>query len=319
MNRMTTAMKTKLSNIVERIKYWDEHPADPTSDMGDVSREIIHDDNDESKRDNSRLINRVLAVHSERGLTHGIIHFFDALYHVAAVAVCLLLSGTLIYMAFRLPAFGEADTPHNNEVYERYIEHAVDETGAINAVSGMILDYRAFDTLGESHVLFTAVMCVMILLKTTSSDKSVSGDSYFDLTSDIPLKNVIKYLFPFVLIFGMYVILAGHLGPGGGFAGGAILGAGMILLSCAYGDDKTKIIFSEKVFKVITCTSLCFYSLSKAYSFFVGANGLESMIPLGTPGEILSAGLILPLNIAVGLVVACTMFGFYSLFLNSRL
>ena len=45
-----------------------------------------------------------------------------------------------------------------------------------------------------------------------------------------------------------------------------------------------------------------------------GANGMESMIPLGTPGSIFSSGLIFPLNICVGLVVACTIFSFYSLF-----
>ncbi|MBR6397187.1 MAG: hypothetical protein IKS09_09530, partial [Lachnospiraceae bacterium] len=59
---------------------------------------------------------------------------------------------------------------------------------------------------------------------------------------------------------------------------------------------------------------LGFYSLSKSYSFYTGANHLESFIPKGTPGNILSSGLILPLNIAVGMVVACTMYGFYVMF-----
>ena len=46
----------------------------------------------------------------------------------------------------------------------------------------------------------------------------------------------------------------------------------------------------------------------------LGANHLESGIPLGTPGAILSSGLILVLNICVGLVVTCTMYAFYALF-----
>jgi multicomponent Na+:H+ antiporter subunit B len=41
---------------------------------------------------------------------------------------------------------------------------------------------------------------------------------------------------------------------------------------------------------------------------------METGIPLGTPGAILSSGLILPLNICVGLVVACTMYTFYAMF-----
>ena len=46
----------------------------------------------------------------------------------------------------------------------------------------------------------------------------------------------------------------------------------------------------------------------------MGANHIESGIPLGTPGAILSSGFILPLNICVGLIVMCTMYAFYTLF-----
>ena len=56
------------------------------------------------------------------------------------------------------------------------------------------------------------------------------------------------------------------------------------------------------------------YTLLKTYSFYTGANGIESVIPLGIPGMILSGGMILPLNICVGIVVACVMYAFYALF-----
>jgi len=72
--------------------------------------------------------------------------------------------------------------------------------------------------------------------------------------------------------------------------------------------------FSFKTFKVVSYAALTFYAGSKAYSFFTGANHLHSIIGPGNPGDIFSAGLILPLNIAVGLVVACTMYAFYTLF-----
>jgi multicomponent Na+:H+ antiporter subunit B len=66
--------------------------------------------------------------------------------------------------------------------------------------------------------------------------------------------------------------------------------------------------------RCITFLSLAFYSFAKGYVFFTGANGIPNGVPKGTPGAVLSGGLILPLDIAVGMVVACTMFGFYSLF-----
>ena len=64
----------------------------------------------------------------------------------------------------------------------------------------------------------------------------------------------------------------------------------------------------------ITFISLTFDSFAKGYVFFTGATHLDNHIPKGVPGAILSGGLILPLDIAVGMVVACTMYGFYSLF-----
>ena len=110
------------------------------------------------------------------------------------------------------------------------------------------------------------------------------------------------------------MVLNGHLSPGGGFSGGAIIGAGLILYANAFGFEKLNRFFTEKTYKGISFVALAFYCLAKSYSFFTGANHLESGIPLGQAGAILSSGLILPLNICVGLVVACTMYAFYTLF-----
>ena len=80
-----------------------------------------------------------------------------------AVAVCIaavLLTGVMDF-----PEFGAPDNPAHNEVMEKYIEDGLEETGAVNLVSGMILDYRAFDTFIESIVFFTAVISVFAVLK----------------------------------------------------------------------------------------------------------------------------------------------------------
>ena len=92
------------------------------------------------------------------------------------------------------------------------------------------------------------------------------------------------------------------------------MGAGLILYVNAFGYRKTQKIFNEKTYKRVTVGALSFYCIAKSYSFFTGANHLESIISTGTPGNIISSGLILPLNICVGLVVACTMYSFYTLF-----
>ena len=86
-------------------------------------------------------------------------------YRVVAVAFSVLLLFILLAMVAQLPLFGMADNPSSNEVIERYIESGMEETGAVNLIAGVILDYRAFDTFGESAVLFLAVTSVLILLK----------------------------------------------------------------------------------------------------------------------------------------------------------
>ena len=109
-------------------------------------------------------------------------------------------------------------------------------------------------------------------------------------------------------------ILAGHLGPGGGFSGGAVIGAGLILYLNAFGFARTEKFFTVKTYRRISFCALACYSIAKSYSFYTGANHIESVIPLGTPGAIFSSGLILLLNICVGTVVAGTMYTFYVMF-----
>lgn len=137
--------------------------------------------------------------------------------------------------------------------------------------------------------------------------KKIQGD-------DEILKVIVEILFPFVMMLGIMVVLNGHLSPGGGFSGGTILGAGLILYSSAFGFEKIRKFFNFKLFSRLTSFSLIFYAIAKGYSFITGAAHIDSGIPLGTPGNILSGGLILPLNIAIGIVVASIIYGLYALF-----
>ena len=90
---------------------------------------------------------------------------FQKIYRLFSVLFCISLVLVLLTGVSYLPTFGHAENPVNNEVPQRYIENGLQETGAVNIVTGMILDYRAFDTLGESHVLFIATCTVLILLR----------------------------------------------------------------------------------------------------------------------------------------------------------
>ena len=256
--------------------------------------------------------------------------FARAMYNLLCVGICVTMIALLLYTVTALPAFGDPNHPINNEVSARYIENGLQETGAVNIVTGMILDYRAFDTLGESSVLFTAAMVVLFLLRkdkdsarysqlAQTMDQNPHSDTYYEPKNDIILQKTATILVPIVLLLGVYVVLNGHLSPGGGFSGGAIMGAGLILYVTAFGFAKMRRFFTYKTYQRVVLVALLTYALSKCYSFYTGANHIESVIPLGTPGAILSSGLILVLNICVGFIVTCTMYCFYAVFRKGEL
>ena len=244
---------------------------------------------------------------------------FWRIYPVLAFVLGTVMTAFLIMAAFDLPAFGSADVPANNEVVRRYTGEGLKETGAVNLVAGIILDYRAFDTLGESHVLFTALYAVLILLLSEKGENLTMEEPDGRIRRDDIVTTTAMILVPVIILFGIYIILNGHLAPGGGFAGGSIIGSGLILYAVAFGFSGMQRIISDRSFRIITACALFFYSLSKCYSFFCGANGYSTVFTPGIPGRILSAGLILPLNIAVGIVVACTMYGLYSVFVRGEI
>ncbi|MDF2532536.1 MAG: hypothetical protein K0R80_545 [Clostridia bacterium] len=84
---------------------------------------------------------------------------------ILSVVLTVVFISILLVALSEGPAFGNADNPANNYVSDRYIDEGVKDTGAINIVTGIILDYRAFDTFGEATVLFAAVVSVIIVLK----------------------------------------------------------------------------------------------------------------------------------------------------------
>ena len=298
-----------------KFKRWFDGTKDPFLDVVEMKeQEPFHEDGQvtaQRAEDRKHIAERVY------GLGNVEVRIFQRIYKVFSVMFCIFLVAMLLVAVSWMPTFGEADRPVNNEVSARYIEKGLQETGAVNIVTGMILDYRAFDTLGESHVLFIATCTVLILLRIDrKEDQEIyeANDRMYEPKNDVILQTVAKILVPPIFIFGIYVILAGHLGPGGGFSGGAVIGAGLILYLKAFGFAKAERFFTAKTYRRMSFCALACYSLAKSYSFFTGANHIKSVIPLGTPGAILSSGLILILNICVGIVVAGTMYTFYVMF-----
>ncbi len=125
---------------------------------------------------------------------------------------------------------------------------------------------------------------------------------------------IARVLLPFIHLFGLYVMIFGHLSPGGGFAGGSILGAGMILQRTLFKQTgETGLPPGKLLYKALACCLLC-YGILKCLHFFgsVFPGGLH--IPVGVQGAIFSGGTLMPLNILIGLSVAITFYFIANLF-----
>ena len=85
--------------------------------------------------------------------------------NVLPIALSLLTGAVLVYGTWDLPRFGVADTPMNTYVGDDYLKRSIPETTVPNVVTSVLASYRGYDTLGETTVIFTAGIGVLMLLK----------------------------------------------------------------------------------------------------------------------------------------------------------
>lgn len=112
-----------------------------------------------------------------------------------------------------------------------------------------------------------------------------------------------RKLFPFMLLYGCYLISHGHLSPGGGFQGGVILGSAIILFGLVEGVSFVQRRFKEELLSAAkNIGMLVFVSLGFG-GMILGGSFLSDFIPRGEIGTVPSAGLILYLNLTIGFMV----------------
>jgi multicomponent Na+:H+ antiporter subunit B len=85
----------------------------------------------------------------------------------------ILSGGLLLYGTMDMPAWGDPQSPANSYVSPRYIEEALEKTETPNIVSAVLADYRGYDTMGETTVIFTAALvCALLLRKNSDEDET---------------------------------------------------------------------------------------------------------------------------------------------------
>jgi len=180
------------------------------------------------------------------------------------------------------------------KVGKHYINEGVKETGAVNIVTSVVVSYRGFDTLGEVTVLFIAAIGLGAVLS-TSRKKAMREVT----PASLVLSTGCRLLFPLILIFGTYIFIHGHLTPGGGFQGGAIIASGFLLIYLGCRERR-----------ISRAASNLAESLGGLVFIIIGLLGLVSggyfllnFLPKGTANTLFSAGIIPIIYIAIGFKV----------------
>jgi multicomponent Na+:H+ antiporter subunit B len=156
----------------------------------------------------------------------------------ALVASLLILASVPLFAAVSaLPPVGSTESPAYTHVVPRYLEDGPEETGSENVVTAVILNYRGYDTDGEVTVIFSALVAVSAILALGRDDRGA-----YPVPERLPPSLVVSYivrvLAPFIVVFSVYLIVYGHVSPGGGFQGGTILGAVVIAVTLVLGREK---------------------------------------------------------------------------------
>jgi multicomponent Na+:H+ antiporter subunit B len=204
------------------------------------------------------------------------------------------------YAALDLPPWGSYRGPYGDvisrvAVYER---HATEAVNAIN------YDYRAFDTLGEEFILFTAVLGVTMLLRreegaSTREAGKLSDEFHLSPTARATAMPAILL----TVVFGFYIGLHGQLTPGGGFQAGVILASAPLLLYVCENSESFRRLTSHSTVEVLEALGAGSYAIIGLTPLFLGAAFLTNFLPLGKTGDFFSSGTIALISACVGVEV----------------
>lgn len=221
---------------------------------------------------------------------------------IMAVA-CAGLLAFYVWGALGLPAFG-----HTVSITGTTILHTFAfDRHTTNAVTTIVFDYRGFDTLGEEVILFVSVVAVSTLLReqrdesdeiTIEAERSESHPRGSDAVRAIGVATV-----GLTVLVGLYVVAHGQLSPGGGFQGGVILGAALMVLYAAGDFLGLGALRPRGWMDVLDAVGAAGLALLALGGLIAGGAFFHNFLHAGMTGSILSGGTIPLDNAAVGLEV----------------
>jgi multicomponent Na+:H+ antiporter subunit B len=234
-------------------------------------------------------------------------------------------------------------SPASQHVSPYYIENTIQDTSVPNIVTSVLADYRGYDTMFETIVIFTAGLACIFLLRTSKApspefrmyrhiptgitlriekDGKLPEDSNaFEridsvwIPYDVIAKTTCRIIIPFIQIFALCVIAHGHYSPGGGFQGGVILGASVILYAVVFNLRTMMARMGERLLALLCVAGVLIYAGTGVLCMFYGNNFLDYGAlagPLGVDAVSARSLGILVVEIGVGISVMAVMVTLYN-------
>jgi multicomponent Na+:H+ antiporter subunit B len=238
---------------------------------------------------------------------------------VVFLATAALLGGLMLWGFGGLPRFGALQG-----AYGTVINHAaVPERHITDVVTAVNFDYRGFDTLGEEFIFFAAVLGVALILRALPGEGPGHIEDYARGRAVPPTSDAVRVLglglTPPTVLFSLYVISHGHLTPGGGFQGGVILATGVLLIYLAGEFDDLHGLYSDTTLERAEAIGAATYVAVGILGLLAGSAFLDNVLPLGTTGQVFSAGMVPVINLAVGLEIGAGLILLLTTFLHQTI
>ncbi len=182
-----------------------------------------------------------------------------------------------------------------------YADNGAKEVGAANLVSAIVVTYRGLDTLGEVSILFVTAAIISFVLKHKPEEED--KNRVIKPASEI-LNTATAFLTPVIIMVGIYIFINGHLTPGGGFQGGAVIASAVLLIFLA----NPKFHLNHSIIAFVESISGVAFVVIGALGLIMAGGFLDNRIlGLGEFGTLFSAGALPIIYIFIGLKVGAEL------------
>jgi len=211
-----------------------------------------------------------------------------------------ITGAALVYAVQDAPLLGDPSAPVHQHVTPRYVEQGATEVGMPNLVTAVLASYRGYDTFGETVVIFTAGLAVMLLLGIQDCSRMRPGVSA--IGDQVVLRSVVKVLLPLILLFGLYVQFHGDFGAGGGFQAGVIFATAFVLYDLVFGDGSARAVVPPGWLHRLAALGVLIYGGVGVYSLLAGRAFLDYSALAADPVHGQHLGVLL-VELGVGIAV----------------